>query len=65
LARQLLSSTNLSVTKIAAALHYADPNIFSRAFRNWAGSSPKQWRALKCDGGMKIRAKSNPPENAT
>ena len=65
LARQLLSSTNLSVSKIAAALQYADPNIFSRAFRNWAGSSPKQWRALKCDGGMKIRAKSNPPENAT
>jgi len=65
LARQLLSSTNLSISKIAAALHYADPNIFSRAFRNWAGSSPKQWRALKCDGGMEIRSKSNQPENAT
>lgn len=65
LARQLLSSTNLSVSKIAAALHYADPNVFSRAFRNWAGSSPKQWRALERDGGIDARSTPNPPENAT
>ena len=46
LARQLLSNTRLSVANIGAALHYADPNAFSRAFRNWAGASPRQWRAL-------------------
>ena len=46
LARQLLSNTNIGVANIAAALHYADPNAFSRAFRNWAGASPRQWRAL-------------------
>lgn len=44
-ARQLLSDTELSVAQIAAALHYADPNVFSRAFRNWAKVSPSQWRS--------------------
>ena len=65
LARQLLSSTNLSVSNISSALHYADPNVFSRAFRNWSGSSPKQWRALECDRGTETRSTPNPPENAT
>ena len=44
LARQLLRETELAVSEIAAALHFSDPNVFSRAFRNWAGASPKQWR---------------------
>lgn len=46
LARQLLSNTVIPVSEIAAALHYDDPNAFSRAFRNWANLSPAQWRAL-------------------
>lgn len=45
LARQLLQNTDLTVTAIATALHYDDPNAFSRAFRNWAHESPRQWRA--------------------
>ncbi len=45
LARQLLQNTGLSVSEIATALRYADPNAFSRAFRNWANLSPTQWRA--------------------
>jgi AraC-like DNA-binding protein len=49
LARQLLRNTKLPVSKIASTLYYADPNAFSRAFRNWAGNSPKQWRALDND----------------
>jgi AraC-like DNA-binding protein len=44
LARQLLRDTGLPVMEIAAALHYSDPNVFSRAFRNWAGASPRRWR---------------------
>jgi AraC-like DNA-binding protein len=44
LARQLLRDTGLPVLEIAAALRYSDPNVFSRAFRNWAGASPRQWR---------------------
>ena len=45
LAQQLLGNTGLAVSQIAAALRYADPNVFSRAFRNWSGLSPTQWRA--------------------
>ena len=45
LAQQLLSNTTLPVSEIAAALRYDDPNVFSRAFRGWAGLSPTQWRA--------------------
>jgi AraC-like DNA-binding protein len=56
LARQLLSNTGLSVANIGAALHYADSNAFSRAFRNWAGASPRQWRALDSER----RAKAPP-----
>jgi AraC-like DNA-binding protein len=44
LAQQLLQNTQLSVSEIAAALQYADPNAFSRAFQNWAGCSPSRWR---------------------
>jgi AraC-like DNA-binding protein len=44
LARQLLRDTELPVMEIAAALRYSDANVFSRAFRNWAGASPRQWR---------------------
>jgi AraC-like DNA-binding protein len=45
LAQQLLRNTRLPVSEIAAALRYSDPNVFSRAFRNWAKVSPRQWRA--------------------
>lgn len=44
LAQQLLANTALPVSEIATALRYDDPNVFSRAFRNWAGLSPTQWR---------------------
>lgn len=44
LAQQLLENTELPVTAIAGALRYEDPNAFSRAFRSWAGLSPRQWR---------------------
>jgi AraC-like DNA-binding protein len=36
LARQLLQNTDLPVSGIAAALQYANPNAFSRAFGKWA-----------------------------
>ena len=45
LAQHLLANTALSVSEIAFALRYDDPNVFSRAFRNWAKASPTQWRA--------------------
>ena len=44
LGQQLLQNTGLPVSEIAAALQYADPNAFSRAFRNWANLSPSEYR---------------------
>ena len=55
LARQLLSNTSMPVSEIAAALHYTDPNAFSRAFRGWADLSPAQWREAE-------RGATIPPE---
>lgn len=50
LARQLLQNTGLPVSSIAAALQYTDATAFSRAFRGWAGLSPKQWRPAAAAG---------------
>lgn len=43
-ARQLLESTRMPVSEIAAALHYGDITAFSRAFRGWTGMPPSAWR---------------------
>jgi AraC-like DNA-binding protein len=47
LSKQLLENTDLPLSEIAAALHYADAAVFSRAFRVWAKSSPRAWRAQR------------------
>lgn len=44
-ARQLLSSSTMTIDEIAAALDYADASAFTRAFRRWSGSAPAKWRA--------------------
>ncbi len=44
-AQRLLQSTAVSVAEIAARLGYSDTATFTRAFRRWAGTSPRQWRA--------------------
>ena len=48
LAKQLLENTKLPLSEIASALRYADAAAFSRAFRSWSKSSPREWRA-RCD----------------
>ena len=48
LAKQLLENTELPLSEIASALRYADPAVFSRAFRGWSKASPRDWRA-RCD----------------
>jgi AraC-like DNA-binding protein len=50
LSRHLLQSTQLSMSKIAASLCYSDAAVFSRAFRGWAGVSPRKWRAAQTAG---------------
>ena len=48
LAKQLLENTELPLSEIASALRYADSAVFSRAFRSWSKTSPREWRA-RCD----------------
>jgi AraC-like DNA-binding protein len=45
LAKQLLENTQLPLSEIASALHFADAAVFSRAFRGWSKTSPRDWRA--------------------
>ena len=44
LAYHLLRGTDLSVSEVSQALHYAGIAVFSRAFHVWSGKSPSQWR---------------------
>jgi AraC-like DNA-binding protein len=45
LAKQLLENTQLPLAEIASALHFADATVFSRAFRGWSKTSPRDWRS--------------------
>jgi len=47
LAKQLLENTELPLSEIASALRYADAAVFSRAFRSWSKTSPREWRARR------------------
>ena len=55
LAKQLLENTELPLSEIASALRYADAAVFSRAFRSWSKTSPREWRA-RCDRKADTRA---------
>lgn len=44
LACHLLLNTDLPVAKISVHMGFADATVFSRAFRNWSGTSPRLWR---------------------
>ncbi len=43
-AQELLANTQLSLSRIAAALNYADTSAFIRAFKQWSGVPPGDWR---------------------
>ncbi|MFG6284563.1 AraC family transcriptional regulator ligand-binding domain-containing protein [Sphingomonas sp. S6] len=44
MARELLRSTNLSLTTISERLCYAEPSTFTRSCRRWFGQSPRDFR---------------------
>ena len=43
-AERLMLDTDMTLGRISAVLDYADASAFTRAFRNWHGCSPKEWR---------------------
>lgn len=45
MAGQLLRDTHVPVARVAAALGYGDPTVFTRAFTRWTGRTPSQFRA--------------------
>jgi len=44
-AKKTLSGTDLRISEVALMVGYANPNVFSRAFKRWTGMSPRQYRA--------------------
>jgi AraC-like DNA-binding protein len=46
LARHYLLHSSLELNETAYLLGYEDANSFFRAFQNWEGTSPGQWRAV-------------------
>jgi AraC-like DNA-binding protein len=43
----MLEDSTMELGEIAAALDYAAPGIFTRAFRRWSGAAPADWRAAR------------------
>ena len=39
-----LENSNQRIAEIAAKVGFSDPTVFSRAFKNWTGHSPQQYR---------------------
>jgi AraC-like DNA-binding protein len=50
LARVYLQHPSLGLIKTASLLGYENPNSFLRAFRDWEGVTPTEWRAMQKAG---------------
>ncbi|MBE5837876.1 MAG: helix-turn-helix domain-containing protein [Butyrivibrio sp.] len=44
-AKELLTKSDLKVQDVAQRVGYSDTNYFSKAFRNYTGMTPKEWRS--------------------
>ncbi|MEM1110975.1 MAG: helix-turn-helix domain-containing protein [Pseudomonadota bacterium] len=44
-ARNLLANPKLKISEVAYRMGYSDPAAFTRAFTNWQGITPSDWRA--------------------
>ena len=52
IAERLMVDTDMPLVEISAVLDYADASVFTRAFRNWHGCSPNEWRRIHSKQGM-------------
>jgi AraC-like DNA-binding protein len=50
LCQQLLSDPSVDITEAACLLGYQDTSSFYRAFREWMGVTPSQWRERNGSG---------------
>ncbi|PSC05151.1 hypothetical protein SLNSH_10050 [Alsobacter soli] len=46
MAKRLLLSSTMPLSEIALLLGYSEASAFTRAFRDWSGESPQQWRSV-------------------
>jgi AraC-like DNA-binding protein len=53
LACRLLWTADTPVAEVAGELGYADPSSFSRAFRRWLGTSPREYRRRRRHHGAR------------
>ena len=59
LCRQLLPNTSLEVDEVACLLGFQDASSFYRAFREWEGTTPSNWRASRSGGKSVFQESSN------
>ena len=56
LGRQLMSDPSVEIDKVAFLLGFQDSSSFYRAFREWEGMTPSEWRNHKVDRRPSVRA---------
>ena len=56
IARQLLASTRMPANQVAERLGYTNSSAFTRAFRQWSGEAPAEWRATKARRSGRVSA---------
>jgi len=60
IARQLLTGTRMPANQVADRLGYANASAFTRAFRQWSGKAPAEWRASKARGSGSVSGSGLP-----
>jgi AraC-like DNA-binding protein len=62
LAKQYLLDPSLELAETACLLGYENPNSFFRAFREWEGTTPSEWRDARRGWSGFGRSMTDQPE---